>query len=302
MQAADDSHVRLVAHPLGRPNLAIDLRGGEFERAASTVKALILLYALFKNPALAMSPATDRQPASDAYRMIVSSNNGAAARVLADAVGRDHVGQALDAFNDFVHDVLALPASIGLTQWGYYPVNGVTTDRLAEPATSDFPDGIPNPITLDALVSYFEMLETPQSIEAAVARAVALRSYRDPVAYPTNAAYRQAVIDGVARARALMGIPDPDYVTQMDRALAAAQARHPDITFSMYGKNGTISPADWTLNRWHINEAVVVTLAQGERSAKAVVAFSSATFKTGGYLGAALDYVAALFGAGWGEE
>ncbi len=295
IRTSTDRHLRLVVRPLDAPQFEINFGGDDVQRSASTIKALILIYALFKDPDLDLSGWSTDRPAADAYRMIVSSHNGATARVLVSAVGgRDHRDQALNAFNDFIHMALGVPESMGLTRWNYWPTSGVETDRLAEPVSAQFPEGIPNPITLNALVDFFELLETPAAIEEAAVRAAGLTGYADLALYPRPDDYEEAVLAAVDRAKALMSIPDPDYVTQMDRALEAARQSHPGVEFQMYGKNGTISPQDWSLRRWHVNEVVVVTASDGHGEQKCIIAFSSGTFYTDALLGAALDYCVAL--------
>ena len=288
-----DRHVRLVVRPLAHPELEVNFGGGDVQRAASTIKALILIYALFKDPALDLHGPSAERPASDAYRMIVSSHNAATARVLIAAAGAEERERALDLFNDFAHRVLGLPPQLGLTQWDYWPTIGLRAQGVGELPTDEFPQGVPNPITLDALVDFYTLLETPHALREAAERAADLYAHR----YPSRAAYIAAALEATERAKALLAIPDPDYVTQMEIALEAARAAHPTLVFEMYGKNGTLSPADWDIKRWHINEAGVVTLSQGQRVQKFVLAFSSASFHTSTYLNAALEYCVALFAA-----
>lgn len=286
-----DRHVRLVVRPLDHPTLEINFGGGDVQRAASTIKALILIYALFKNPALDLRGPSGERPASDAYRMIVSSHNGATARVLVAAAGEDHREQALDLFNDFAHRVLGLPPQLGLTQWDYWPTIGLRAQGVSELPSEEFPQGVPNPITLNALADFYTLLETPAALHEAAERAADL--YAE--GYPSRSAYIAVALDAAERAKALLAIPDPDYVTQVEKALEAARAAYPSIAFAMYGKNGTLSPADWDIPRWHINEAGVVILSQGQRVGKFVLAFSSASFHTAAYLDTALEYCVALF-------
>lgn len=288
-----DRHVRLVVRPLAHPGLEINFGGGDVQRAASTIKALILIYALFRDPALDLHGPSAGQPASDAYRMIVSSHNAATARVLVAAAGAEGRDRALDLFNDFAHRVLGLPPQLGLTQWDYGPTIGLRAQGVGELPTEEFPQGVPNPITLNALADFYTLLETPEALREDAERAADLYADR----YPSRTAYIAAALKAAERAKALLAIPDPDYVTQMEIALEAARAVHPTLVFEMYGKNGTLSPADWDPNRWHINEAGVVTLSQGRRAQKFVLAFSSASFHTSAYLNAALEYCAALFAA-----
>lgn len=299
IQSGQPPRARLVVRPLDQEAGELNFGGGEFQRAASTLKALILLYALFKNPALDLSPARSSQiPAADAYRMIVSSNNGATARVLVNAVPADDAENAFNSFNDFLHNILLLPPTVGLTRWNYFPTEGITTNRLSMPITDEFPTGIPNPITLNVLADFYELLETPDALANAAARASGNIEYYDADIYPTRSAYQSAVLLAVERGKRLLSIPDPDYETQMDFALADAQARHPDLAFSLYGKNGTISPADWDLNRWHINESVVLTVADETHNSRIIIAFSASSFATAAMLGAAIDYGVELFQTG----
>jgi hypothetical protein len=289
-----DHHVRLLVRPLDHPHLQIAHRSDEYHRSASTIKALILIYALLKDPALDLRGRTADRPPSDAYRMIVSSHNGATARVLAAAAGEDARDEALDLFNACAHEVLGLPPTMGLTQWDYWPTTGARSQIVSEPQTADFPTGVPNPISLDALADFYTLLGTPDALAALLERA----ADRYAGGYASHAAYIEAAGAAIEAAKALLAIPDPDYVTQMEIALEAARAAHPAIMFEMYGKNGTLSPADWDLKRWQINEGVLLTLRQGGRAQKFAAAFSSASFNTSAYLNAALDYCAALFAAG----
>ncbi len=288
-----DRHVRLVVRPLGHPALEINFGGGEVQRAASTVKALILIYALFRDPTLDLRGPSAERPASDAYRMIVSSHNSATARVLIAAAGEDPREEALDLFNDFAHRVLGLPPQLGLTQWDYWPTTGLRAQEVRELPSEEFPQGVPNPITLNALVDFYTLLETPTALYEAAGRAADLYAER----YPSRQAYIDAALEAAERAKALLAIPDPNYVTPLEKALEAARRAHPSLAFTLYGKNGTLSPADWDIPRWHINEAGVVTLSQGRRVGKFVLAFSSASFHTAAYLDAALEYCVALFTA-----
>src|SRR5207237_389117 len=84
--------------------------------------------------------------------------------------------------------------------------------------------------------------------------------YRDRDIYPDLQSYLLAAQENAVRAKKLMSIPDPEYETPLDKALVRARKRYPTITFSYYGKNGTLTPQDWNSTTWHINEGTVVWL------------------------------------------
>ena len=139
----------LVVQPYTFPGLEININGGRLHDAASAIKACILLYAVFKNPDLAIE-GFQSDLGHQVYRMIVHSNNTATSLVLAGLV--DDPAEAVNAFNDFYHVVLRLPDSTGMTAWDYEATGGVTTDRIARPLDPITEYWINNPVTLDAFV------------------------------------------------------------------------------------------------------------------------------------------------------
>lgn len=257
----ETNRLKLLIEPLGLSQYSINHLASTIIPSASTIKAPILLYALTRQPDLPIYPSPGAgQSASDAYRMVVSSNNSATARVLASVASSP--GQSLNEFNDFLHLALGWPSDTGLTRWGYYPVAGVVTDRVSSSAQFD------NPLTLDLLADFYSQLE--------------------------NGSFGSIT----PLAQAVLSIPDPGYNTMLDLALARAQSLHPEVTYSYYGKNGTISPSDWSYPYWHIDEAAVVSLQSANHHSKYVLAYAASTFTTDHLLDLSLDYTFQLHRSG----
>lgn len=293
-----DPYLRLVVRPIERPDLEINFGGELYQNTASTIKAPILLYAIFRDPSLALGGWQDGT-ANDAYKMIVGSHNSATGAVLA-ASNETRTGAAVfDNFNSFLHDIVGLPPSVGLTVWNYGPTQKIVTYNLAprDPAL-DPGHTAANPITLDALVAFFEFLETPNWIEGAIGRALATPGYPLHDNYASPEAYRADVLLAVDEAKRLMAIPDPEQVTELERALEHVRGAHPELTIDWYGKNGTLRPIDWPEDRWHVNEVGVVTVSQGERSLRCITAYSASRFENVPVLRSAVEYCVGLFNQG----
>lgn len=293
----NDPYVRIVVRPIERPDLEVNFGGNKVQNAASTMKAPVLLYAIFRDPQIAMT-GWQGGTAESAYRMIVGSANSATATVLVESGGQRGSPVTLDRFNDFLHDIVGLPPSVGLTQWNY----GATSDMLSFNVAPRDPAFDPervaaNPITLDALVAFYEFLETPNWIEGAISRAIATEGY-PMVGEPAPEAYRADVLAAIVEAKQLMTIPDPERATEIELALARAQIAHPELEISMYGKNGLLRPEDWPGDRWHVNEAAVVTVAQGERSLRCIVAYSASRLENDHLLDGVFNYCVDLFEQG----
>lgn len=290
----NDPYVRIVVRPIERPDLEVNFGGNRVQNAASTMKAPVLLYAIFRDPQVALT-GWQGGTAESAYRMIVGSANFATATVLVESGGVRGSPVTLDYFNDFLHDIIGLPPSVGLTQWNY----GATSDMLSFNVAPRDPAFDPervaaNPITLDALVAFFEFLETPNWIEGAISRAIATEGY-PMVGEPSPEAYRADVLAAIAEAKQLMTIPDSERATEIELALARTQVAHPELEISMYGKNGLLRPEDWPGDRWHVNEGAVVTVAQGERSLRCIVAYSASRLENDHLLDGVFDYCVDLF-------
>jgi hypothetical protein len=290
----NDPYLRLVVrpldHPSGRPDLVLDFDGDKLQNAASTLKAGVLIYAIFRDPRIALT-GWESGPARDAYKMIVGSNNTATGAVLVDSSGVAGNPNALNHFNDFLHDIIGLPPYVGLTQWNYGATTGMISTHLAVVDPSYDPDEVQaNPVTLNALLDLFEFLESPGWIEGAITRSLNQPGYPLTDEYSSPELYRQGVLAALDEARALMAIPDPEQTTELETALARAQTRYPDVLMSMYGKNGTLRPGDWPPDRWHVIEAVTVTLEQGGRSQRCSIAYAASHFDNERVLDAAFDY------------
>jgi hypothetical protein len=290
----NDPYLRLVVrpldHPSGRPDLILDFDGDKIQNAASTLKAGVLIYAIFRDPRIALT-GWESGDARDAYKMIVGSNNTATGAVLVDASGVAGNPNALNHFNDFLHDIIGLPPYVGLTQWNYGATTGMISTHLSAVDPTYDPDEVQaNPVTLNALLDLFEFLESPGWIEGAINRALNQPGYPLTDEYSSPELYRQGVLAALDEARALMAIPDPEQTTELETALARAQARYPDVSMSMYGKNGTLRPGDWPPDRWHVIEAVTVTLEQGEHTQRCSIAYAASHFDNERVLDAAFDY------------
>lgn len=293
----NDPYARLVVRPIDRPDLEINFHGELYQNAASTLKTGVLLYAIFRDPQVALSGWQDGTPLA-AYKMIVGSHNSATGAVLAESGRGVGSWNPLDDFNAFLHDIVGLPPTVGLTEWNY----GATQDTLS--FTVERPDPVYDPerisantITLDTLVALYEFLETPNWVEGAISRAMVTEGY--PMrAYESPEAYREDVLAAVEEAKRLMAIPDPEIPTEMELSLARVQTAHPELEIDMYGKNGLLRPTDWPGDRWHVNEAAVVRVGQGERSMRCIVAYSASNFEVDQLLDGALGYCVSLFEQG----
>lgn len=292
IELRNDRYLSLVVQPVGRPSLAINFGGSRIQNGASTLKAPVLLYVIFRDPSIALTGWQDGVP-RDAYRMIVGSHNSATGRVLL-AASANGGSRTLDDFNVFLHTIIGLPESVGLTWWNY----GVTSGLISDQVIGDFSyDEVgSNPYTLDSMVAFYEFLETPAWIEGAINQALATPGYPlDEDAYASPEIYRQAVQSAIAEARVLMSIPDPQFVTELERSLTRTQTANPDLQISLYGKNGTLRPDDWPAGRWQTIEGVVVTIAQDSESLRCAVAYSASQFSNDRVLDAALAYCVDLF-------
>jgi len=290
----NDPYARLVVRPIDRPDLEINFHGELYQNAASTLKTGVLLYAIFRDPQIALSGWQEGTSLA-AYKMIVGSHNSATGTVLAES-GRD-VGSwnPLDDFNAFLHDIIGLPPTVGLTEWNYGATQDTLSFTVERPDPAYDPERISaNTITLDALVSLYEFLETPNWVEGAISRAIATEGYPLRL-YESPEAYRADVLAAIEEAKLLMAIPDPEIPTELELSLARVQAEHPELEIDMYGKNGLLRPTDWPGDRWHVNEAAVVRVRQGERSVRCIIAYSASNFEVDHLLDGALRYCVALF-------
>lgn len=289
-----DPYLRLVVRPIGSPDLEINFGGDLYQNAASTFKAPILLYAIFRDPRIALTGWEDGI-AKDAYRMIVGSHNTATGSVLVKASGVDANTHALDHFNDFLHNIVGLPPAVGLTQWNYGPTTGMySTHVLSANPTYDPDEVSANPITLDALVDFFTFLESPGWVEGAISRAEATPGYPINDNYASPEVYRQGVLAAVDAARELMTLPDPEIPTEFELSLARVQAENPDVDIDLYGKNGSLRPGDWPEGRWLVIEGVVVTVTQGTVSQRCAMGYAASHFDNAKMLDEALSYCVAL--------
>lgn len=289
-----DPYLRLVVRPIGSPDLEINFGGNLYQNAASTFKAPVLLYAIFRDPRIALT-GWEEGVARDAYRMVVGSHNSATGSVLVKASGVDANTHALDHFNDFLHDIVGLPSTVGLTQWNYGPTTGMVSQHvLAADPTYDPDEVSANPITLDALVDFFTFLESPGWVEGAISRAQVTPGYPVNDDYASPEVYRQGVLAAVDAARELMTVPDPEIPTELELSLARVQAQNPDLDIDLYGKNGSLRPGDWPEGRWLVIEGAVVTVTQGALSQRCVVAYAASHFDNAEMLDEALSYCVAL--------
>ncbi len=297
---SNDPYLHLVVRPVEQPALEINFGGSVMLNGASTLKAPVLLYAIFRDPTLALGGWETGVP-HEAYRMIVGSNNSATGRVLS-AVSANGGSSTLDDFNDFLHNIIGLPTNVGLTWWNYGVTSGLTSDRVSLTEGISWREVGANPYSLDAMVAFYEFLETPHWIEGAINRALATPGYPLHDEDMTPETYRQAVLSAIEEAQALMAIPDPEFVTEIERALQRVQAARPDLELGIYGKNGLLRPEDWPGARWHTVEGVVLTVEEGDRSQRCIVAYSASDFSNDDLLDAALEYCIALFDLSIAEE
>lgn len=291
----NDPYAKLVVRPLDRPDLEVNFEGDQYQNAASTLKAAVLVYAIFRDPGVGLN-GWQTGTSLDAYKMIVGSHNTATGEVLNDSRDREASGNALDQFDSFLHDIVGLSPTVGLTQWNYGATQGYLSFNVDDRDPALDPERVAaNPVTLDALVAYFEFLETPNWIEGAITRAWNTSGYPLRGNYESQEAYRADVLAAVVQAKQLMTIPDPERATEIELALTRAQTAYPAYTISMYGKNGSLGPSDWPEDRWHVNEVALITVAQGERSQRCIVAYSASMFENGKMLDGALNYCVSLF-------
>lgn len=302
----NDPYLRLVVRPLGqpgnRPGLVLDFDGDKLQNAASTLKAAVLVYAIFRDPRIALT-GWESGDAREAYKMIVGSNNTATGAVLVDASGVAGNPNALNHFNDFLHNIIGLPPYVGLTQWNYGATTGMISTHLVPADPAFDPDQVEaNPVTLDALLDIFEFIESPGWLEGAITRALNEPGYPLTDEYNSPELYRQGVLAALEEARALMTIPDPEQVTELETALVRAQARYPDVSLHMYGKNGTLRPGDWPPGRWHVIEVVMLTVEQDGRSQQCGIAYAASHFDNDRILDAAFDYCVGILRESAAEE
>ena len=289
---SNDPYLHLVVRPVEQPALEINFGGSVMLNGASTLKAPVLLYAIFRDPTLALGGWETGIP-REAYRMIV----------VLSAVSVNGGSNTLDDFNDFLHNIIGLPTNVGLTWWNYGVTSGLTSNRVSLIGGISWREVGANPYSLDAMVAFYEFLETPHWIEGAINRALATPGYPLHDEDMTPETYHQAVLSAIEEARALMAIPDPEFVTEIERALQRVQAARPDLELGIYGKNGSLRPEDWPGSRWHTIEGVVLTVEKGDdRSQRCIVAYSASDFSNDDLLGAALEYCIALFDLSTAEE
>lgn len=223
---------RLVLQSLTYPEHSLNFGRATIQPAASMIKAQILSFAISVNPDLPINgPVTiEENSASDAYRMIVHSNNSATTRVLQTA-SQGHESQVLNAFNDYFHGALGAPDTEGLTAWVNSELAGVTTNRVKGWYA------FPNPISLDSMAQFFRLLEDPAK---PLVKTDAMRQ--------------------------LMSIPDfnpltgESFVTEIEHAVRRAMNTYPEHTFKSYGKNGNFGPGEWSGNTPFNTETVVLSI------------------------------------------
>lgn len=281
-----DPYIHLLLVPTGAPHLTYAYRPDDPVNAASTHKAAILLYAIFRDPEVALLGWPP-----DMSGMIIYSNNGDTARVLVAATppGQD----PLPTFNTFLRDVLLLPDGVGMTDWNYGPTSG----QLATvPGYDPAPEVDGNPVTMAALAQVYRLLETPADLEAAASRAYLAHSYGLD-AYPTVEAYRAAVTLAADRARQLLAEPYPGNPTPLEEALDRARAAHTNLDLSFYGKEGRLGPGDWLGGHTHMIEGGALTVYDGRSVQDCLIAYSAGSFTPDALLDAAVAYCLAAAAA-----
>jgi hypothetical protein len=288
-----DPQARLVVRPLDCAGCTISVEGDDILHGASAVKSMFLVFAIFRDPGVGLQGWT-AGTSREAYRMIVHSNNTASGQVLWDIGEKFGDENVLDSFNAFLHTILGLPGTVGVRVWEYGPTDGMVSTAVEAIPPDENPDGVfAHPLTLDALVDFYTLLETPSRVDRAIEQAIE-QGYPPIPAYLTVGDYYNDVWAALNRAEALMAIPDPEYQTETERAIARATEQHPGVQIAFYGKNGHLAPYDWPGNRWHIVDGGVVTVGQGEAAQRCVIAYSASSFESRDVLDAALDYCIAI--------
>lgn len=295
-------YTRLVVHPVDYPELEINIGGEIITNSASTFKAIAVVFAIFKDPEIAEHNWGGRDSCGGAhaycyaYNAIVFSDNPATASLLTAAVPD---GNALDAFNSYMHDILLLPSTNGLTHWDYGTTTGVRTTQVLRPPDEINPERIfDNTFALDTLVQFYVLLETPELVDDAIERAAGTPGYWNKSRYPTFADYREAVLYGLEQAEVLMAVRDNRGDTKLEKAVDRALDSHPGLQITMYGKNGGLSPNHWRFDRWHLIDASIVTITDGRNSQRCIISYSSSSFSLEAMLDTSINYCISLVNAG----
>ncbi len=264
----------------------IEFRGGEESEvpAASIIKLPIALYAIFKYPQYlndSYLPATPEEAERIAdfrhhlRQMIVNSSN-VSTSILLDMVADDK-NQPIDEFNNFAHQVLKFPINEGMSNWDGLPASTLSIDTPFY-----------NPITLESFVPILEMMESNDDMNQAISASYQIYGNSSPD-YSSQVQNSLSIFKNNILSLPSDTSEEAHYSTGLEDAMSRAQARYPDVSFAIYGKDGSLPSHMWSGNYRFVDEVALIVASRNGQESRLVVTYAAGTYELDDLLDAVLE-------------